>query len=191
MTDAWQVDAALQYNGAAVLSFTGAQHLAGATVTGLATDNLGNVTVITPFVMAVNGAFTLSAPTPVGSTGYTRVTIGLPFTPQLQTLAIDVGEPTIQGKMKKINAVTLRVAQTLGLQIGQTFSTLVNMKDLVLGNVGSMTNQVVTDLVTGDARTFIDPSWNVPGQYCIQQSLPLPATITGVIPQLAVGDTPK
>jgi hypothetical protein len=63
------------------------------------------------------------------------------------------------------------------------------MKDLILGNVGTMSNAVVTNLVTGDARTLIDPSWDVPGQYCIQQSDPLPATVLGVIPEIVVGDT--
>ena len=189
VTDAWCVDAGLQYNGTATTTFQGGQQLAGATVTGLATDNLGNVTVITPFTMPTSGSFTLPAPTPPGATGYTRATVGLAYTPQLQTLGIDTGEPTIQGKMKKINAVTLRVTDTLGLQIGSTFGNLVNMQDLVLGNVGSMTNQKVTGLVSGDARTYLDPTYTVPGQYCVQQSLPYPATITGVIPQLAVGDT--
>lgn len=175
--DAWTVDAGIQYSGSPTATFSGAQHLAQATVTGLA-DGVP----ITPFVMPTSGTFTLPAEA-------SKVTVGEAFLPQLQTLAIDTGEPTIQGKQKKINAVTLRVDQTLGLQIGSTFNNLVNMKDLIPGNVGSMTNQVVTDLVTGDARTFLDPSYTVPGQYCIQQSLPYPATITGVIPQLAVGDT--
>lgn len=177
--DAWCVDAGLQYSGAPATTFSGAQHLAAATVTGLA-DGV----IIPSFTMPVNGNFTLSAPA-------SKVTIGLAFTAQLQTLAIDTGEPTIQGKMKKIPAVDLRVDQTLGLKIGSSFSTLVDMKDLIVGNVGSMTNQVVTDLVTGDARTFLDPTYTVPGQYCVQQSLPYPATITGVIPQLAVGDTAR
>jgi hypothetical protein len=93
--------------------------------------------------------------------------------------------------MKTIPAVTVRVNDTLGLEIGKTFSTLVPMKDLVRGNVGSATNAVVTDLVTGDAMTRLDPSWTVPGQYCIEQPNPFPASILGVIPQVTVGDTPK
>lgn len=191
MASAWSVDAGITYNGTATLSFTGATQLAGATVTGVATDNLGNTTVIQPFSMPTSGAFTLPAPTPVGATGYTNVTVGLAYTPQLQTLALDLGEPTVQGKRKKITGVTVRVNQTLGLQIGRSFSSLVNMKDLVLGNVGTMTNALVTNLVTGDARTIIDPLWDVPGQYCIQQPLPYPASILGVIPEIAIGDSAK
>jgi hypothetical protein len=190
LTDAWCVDSGLQFNGAATLAFMGAQHLAGATVTGLATDDLGRVTTIDPFAMPTTGSFNLPAP-PAPATGYTRVTIGLAYTPQLQTLQLDTGEPTIQGKEKKISAVTVRVNETLGLSIGQGFDTLVPMKDLVRGNVGSATNELVTGLVTGDAMTIIDPKWTVPGQYCIQQDFPFPASILGVIPQITIGNTPK
>ncbi len=178
-TDAWCVDAGIQYVGSPATSFAGAQHLAGATVTGLA-DGV----VITPFSMPTSGSFTLSTPA-------SKVTVGLAFTPQLQTLRLDLGEPTAQGKRKKITSVTVRVQETLGLSIGRSFSSLVPMKDLVVGNVGTMSNQVVTNLVTDDARTNIDPLWDVPGQYCIQQSNPLPASVLGVIPEITVGDTVK
>lgn len=193
LTDAWAVDAGLQYNGVSALSFVGAQHLAGLTVTGLATDDLGNVTVITPFVMPANqtGAFTLPAPTPVGSTGYTRVTVGLAYTPAIQTLELDTGEPTIQGKRKKITGVTLKVTQTLGLWMGTDSTTIKPIRDLVVGNVGSATNQVVSGLVTGDVRGILDPLWSVQGQYYITQPFPYPTSILGVIPEINIGDTPK
>lgn len=190
-TDAWQVDAGVQYNGASALTFSGAQHLAAASVTGLATDNLGNVTIIPAFVMPTSGTFTLAAPTPVGSTGYIRVTVGLAFTPQLQTLAVDLGQPTVQGKRKKVTAVTARVRQSLGLSCGRTFPTVQPMKDLALGNVGTMSNTLVTDLVTSDARIIVDPQYDVFGQYCFQQSNPYPATILGIIPEIEIGDTSK
>jgi len=44
-----------------------------------------------------------------------------------------------------------------------------------------MSNQVITGLVTGDARTIVDPQWDVFGQYYIQQPNPYPASILGVI----------
>lgn len=177
VVDAWCVDAGISYSGSPATTFTGAQHLAGATVTGLA-DGV----VIPPFAMPLSGTFTLGS-------AASRVVVGLAYTPQLQTLQIDTGEPTIQGKEKSIPEVTLRVNQTLGLSIGTSFTSLVPMKDLIRGNVGSATNTVVTDLVTGDARTILDPLWSVPGQYCIQQSYPLPASILGIIPQVKPGDT--
>lgn len=190
-TDAWQVDCGLQYNGAATTTFTGAQHLAGMSVVGLGTDNTGAVHAISAFTMPVSGAFGISAVSP--ATGWTRMTIGLAYTPQLTTLGIDTGDPTIQGKMKKLPAVTVRVKDTKGLSIGTTFDNLVDMDDLQTGAIGKDTNALVTstELVTGDALQALDPEWQVPGQYCIQQSLPYPATILGLIPQLVVGDTNK
>jgi hypothetical protein len=177
--NAWAVDAGLQYSGAPTTNFIGAQHLAGETVTGLADGQ-----VIPPFTMPASGNFTLSTPASL-------VTIGLGFECNLQTLPIDTGEPTIQTKEKKESLVTVRCVDTLGLEIGTNSGDLVPMKDLIIGNVGSMTNELVTDLVTGDARTAIDPAWTTTGQFYVRQSQPLPATITGVIPQLTVGDTPR
>jgi hypothetical protein len=178
--DAWCVDCGLQYDGPAITSFTGAEHLAGQTVTGLA-DGI----VIPPFVMATNGAFTLA-------TAASKVTVGIGFVCNLQTLALELGEPTVQGKVKKINSVDVRVADTLGLKIGQDFNHLTPMKDLVLGNVSSMLTgqqvQIVSDLISGDARTFLSPAYTVPGQYCIRQDQPYPASILGVFPSVTVGD---
>ena len=178
-TSIWCVDSGLQYNGAAATVFGGLFHLVGMTVTGLADGN-----VIPPTVVAADGSVTLSQAASV-------VTIGLSYTPQLQTLPLDLGEPTVQGKRKKITAVTVRCSQTLSLSIGSSFTTLVPMKDSIIGNVGSATNAIVTDLVTADARTVLDPTYTVPGQYCIQQSSPLPVSVLGVIPEVVVGDTPK
>lgn len=181
--DAWCVDCGIGYSGAPTTSFSGAEFLAGETVTGLA-DGV----VIPEFVMPADGAFTLT-------TAASKVTVGLGFTAKLQTLPLDMGDPTIQGKVKKINAVDVRVADTLGLWIGGEPANIVPMKDLIQGNVSSMltgqNSQTVTDLVNGDARTFMDPRFTVPGQYYIEQSGPLPATILGLITDYTIGDTGK
>ncbi len=177
--DYWTVDCGIHYNGAPATDFTGGEFLVGKTCTGLA-DGVE----IAPFVMPANGNFTLP-------TAASMVTVGLGFECDLQTLYIDSGQPTIQSHQKSLPAVTVRVTQTLGLKIGTDADNLVAMKDLVIGNVGSMTNEVVTGLVTGDARTILDPKWQEPGQFFIRQSSPYPATILGVMPQLTVGDTPK
>lgn len=181
--DFWTVDSGISYSGSPRSSFSGGEHLAGKTVTGLADGY-----PVTPFVMPADGNFSL--PDPVS-----QLSIGLSFTAQLQTLPIDIGDPTIQSKVKKIPSVNVRVVDTLGLKIGPNFSQLTDMKDLIRGQVSStlvgQPSQIVTDLVTGDAVTYLAPTYTVPGQYCIEQSLPYPATITGVFPELSVGDTPK
>src|SRR5262249_32127256 len=149
--------------------FSGLDHLEGVTVTGLADG------VVIPPTVVTNGTVTLS-------NAASNVVIGIGYNCDIQTLRLDTGEGTSQGKRKKIPAVTVRVADTLGLSIGGDFNSLVPMKDLVQGNVGSMSNTVVSGLVTDDARTLVDPRWTVQGQYCIRQSQPYPATILGVIP---------
>jgi Ubiquitin-activating enzyme E1 FCCH domain len=175
----WAVDAGLQYSGAPATVFTGLQHLTGMTVVGLA-DGVPFTTVV-----SATGSITLGTPA-------TLVTVGLKFTPQLQTLAIDVGDPTIQTKLKNIPFSSLRVRSTLGLSIGKNFTTLVPMKDLVVGAVNSTTTglpaaqQVVTDLWTGDARTFLDSAFTTYGQYCVEQDQPFYATVLGTIPALAI-----
>jgi len=129
-----------------------------------------------------NGTITLTEPA-------TKVTAGLGFVAQLQTMRLDTGNQgeggTIQGKRKKIAAVTVRAADTRGVYIGSTFNTLVPAKELyrstLLGNPQA--------LITGDERIIMDPSWNTEGQICIQVSDPLPATILGVIPEIIIGDT--
>lgn len=179
--DAWCVDAALQYVGVPTTTFSNAEHLAGETVTGLA-DGV----IIPPFVMPANGQFILGTPA-------SKVTVGIGYTCNLQTLPIDLGEPTIQGKVKKIPDVTVRVSETLGLDIGPSFTQLTPMKDLIRGNVSKMLtgleSQVVTGLVTGDANTLLPANaYTVPGQYCIRQSKPYPASVLGVIPNITVGN---
>lgn len=180
--DAWQVDSGLRYDSTPATSFTGAEHLAGLTVTGLA-DGV----VITPFTMPTNGFFTLA-------TAASKVTIGLAFTAKLKPLRLDVqGQGTVQGKEKKVPALVMRVADTLGLKAGQDFDHLVDVKDLQVGNVNSMLSgqqsQQITGLFDGDAKVIIAPAWTTTGQFVIQQSQPLPASILGLIPQLVIGDT--
>lgn len=178
---AWCVDSALEYVGAPETEFSGGEHLAGETVTGLA-----NGEIIESFVMPASGEFTLAS-------AASRVVVGLPYTCRLQTLRLDLGEPTAQGKLKKINNVTARFKDSLNVKVGPNFSELQPMQDLIVGNVSSMLtgqlDQVVTGLVTGDAREFPTSAYTTEGQICFEQSDPLPATILGVMPSFTLGDT--
>jgi hypothetical protein len=162
-----------------VTSVSGLTQLEGQQVVGVADG-----TAIGPLTVSAGGSVTL------GLTA-SKVTLGLAFLPQLQTLPLDLGEPTVQGKRKKITGVTLRVADTLGLSIGTTFANVVPMKDFTLGNIPTTSSGpiAVTDLVDGDGRTIIDQDWQEAGNYCIEQALPYPATILGAMPEVTIGDT--
>jgi hypothetical protein len=178
INNAFCVDAGLSYSGSPSTTFTGAEQLANATVTGLA-DGL----VITPFTMPPSGIFTLN-------NSASNVSIGLAYTCDLQTLALEMGEPSIQGKVKKIPCVDIRVTETQGMKIGVDFNHLTSIKDLIPGNVSStltgQQSQIVSGLITGDAKTILSPAYTVPGQYCIRQDQPLPATILGVFPEFEI-----
>lgn len=171
----WCVDAGLQYNSTPATTFSGLDHLIGETVTGLA-DGV----VITPQVVSASGTITLGSAASV-------VTVGLGYTCYLQTLILDLGEPTVIGLLKKIVAVTVRAVNTLGIKFGRTLTSLVAMKDFS-GSVNAQGVTVSNVLVTTDARQLIDPRWDQDGQYYIVQDQPLPASILGVVPEIKVED---
>lgn len=177
--DCWTMDNALRYSGAASATIRGLDQLANSNVNGLA-DGIP----FGPIAVSADGVLTLPA-------AASNVLVGHSFRPQLQTLSLELGEPTQQGKRKSISAVTVRVKDTLGLHIGSTVNNGVPMKGLVIGNLNEALNAAVTNLVTTDARTVIDPGWTIPGQYFIDQPNFYPATILGVIPEFTLGDGGK
>jgi hypothetical protein len=156
-----------------ITTFGGLDHLEGETVA-----IIGDGNVFTPQTV-INGQVTL----PVGCT---KVTAGLAYAAQLQTLYLDTGDPTIQGKRKNIAALSARVWQTRGLEMGPTFEDLTEFKDRDLDTIGEP-----IQLYTGDQRMIIGGGWSTEGQMCLQQSNPLPATVLGVIPEIVLGDTSK
>jgi hypothetical protein len=164
----WTVDCGLHYSGPPITVVGNLWHLVGKTVTGLAAG-----IVIPPQVVSAAGTITLGAAASV-------ITVGLPFTAQLQTLNLDTGDPTIQSKYKQLTGLTVRLENTLGLKAGPSFSRLQVMKDLV---------QVNATVASDDARALLAPEWNTKGQVCIQQDLPLPATVLGLIPEVTLGST--
>jgi hypothetical protein len=152
-------------------------HLEGQNVSILADGGVINGLVVH------NGSVTL--PTPV-----TKALVGLGFQAQLQTMPLDVGneQNTIQGKRKKVGALTVRVKDSRGVKAGRTFQHLVPIKEL---NKVTTPLGIPVSLITADERIVMDPLWDVPGQICLQVDDPLPATVLGVIPEILVGDTVK
>lgn len=154
------------------ITFTGFDYLEGSAVSVLADGGVVYTTI-------ENGTLTLP-------NAATKVVGGLGFQAQLQTMYLDIqGEGgTVQGKRKKVSALTVRCMESRGLKAGRTFERMVNIKELnravVLGNP--------IPLITGDERVIMDQLWDVPGQICLQQNDPLPVTVLGVIPEIEIGD---
>lgn len=155
-----------------VTVLSGLSHLNGKTVSILADGN-----VVAP-QMVSSGQITLQQ-------AASSVVVGLPFQAQMQTCRIDVGEPTVQGKRKKINAVTVRVKDTRGLKIGRMPATVSIIKEW--NSTISMGGPL--PLVSGDERVIVDPVYDTGGQFWIQIDDPVPATVLAVMPEITLGDT--
>jgi len=150
---------------------TGLDHLEGMEVTSVADGNVQPIQVVT------GGAITLQA-------AADSIFVGLPYTCQLQTMKVDVGPPTIQGKRKLINSITARVANARGLWMGTDFDQLTEFKQRDLEPMGDPIT-----LFTGDQRMNVHSGYDVDGQVCIEVRDPVPCTVLGVIPEIVVGDT--
>lgn len=154
----------------------GLDHLEGRPVSVLADGGVVNDLVVQ------DGTITLPNPA-------TKVIVGYSFQARLQTMYLDLGNEinSVQGKRKKVGALTVRVKDSRGTKAGRTFATVTPIKEL---NRTTLMGLPIT-LITSDERIIMDPLWDVPGQICIQVDDPLPATILGVIPEVVVGDTGK
>lgn len=153
---------------------TGLDHLNGQMVAILADGN------VQPQQLVVDGAVTLQQPA-------TAIVVGLSYKAQMQSLYLDIPENggTVQTKRKKIPVVTVRVQDSRGLKIGPNFSELQEIKERTTEPMGQ-----AIKAITGDERVLISPNMTTQGQICAQQDQPLPATILGLMPELAIGDTP-
>ncbi len=103
-----------------------------------------------------------------------------------------MGEPSVQGKRKKVSRMNMIVEATRGLQISPA-RTLSN-GDVVFDQyveVKERANQPYGDpiqLRTGIETLLVKPQWQVDGQVQIRQVYPLPATVLALIPWVVFGD---
>lgn len=182
---------------APVSTIGGLQHLAGATVTGLADGN-----VIPKTVVSATGTITLATPA-------SQVVVGLAFLPQFQTVYLDAGEPTMQGQRKKIPAVTVRLEASRGMRMGTNqpdASTRSPMPVSVPWNEGAgglmgviytnppnyplrPYNSLCPSLVTGDIRIPVGGGIATTGQVALQQDNPLPLNVLALYVEVLPGDT--
>jgi hypothetical protein len=153
-----------------VSSVTGLDHLEGETV-GILADGS-----VLPQQVVANGKITLQQPA-------SKIIIGLPYVSDGQTLNIDTGDPTTQGKRKKIPSATLRVERTRGLKVGTDFNYLTEIKMRTTEPYGYPIQPF-----TGDQQLPLDSTFDAQGRLCWRQDYPLPATVLGVIPEVVVGD---
>jgi hypothetical protein len=148
----------------------------------------------------INGGITL----PVAAS---QILVGLPFTAQLQTLYMESpGGGTMQTRRKDITQVVLRVENSRAPQVGtnQPDSSTLPNQAIVSWPVGingmtqiedrtpSMPAGLPVPLFSGDLGiTNVFTTWDQRAQVAVQQTEPLPLTVTALVPAVALGDTPS
>ena len=107
------LDSALSYSGTPITNISGLQHLEGQVVSILA-DGATH-----PNKTVTDGAVTLDRASK-------NVKIGLAFTSLLQTMRLDAGsqDGTSQGKTKRIYDITVRMYESIGIEVGPDLSQM-------------------------------------------------------------------
>lgn len=169
--DCFFVDAGISYSGSPASTFTGLDHLEGETVAILA-DGAEQ-----PQQEVVGGSVTLES-------AFSKVTIGLPYNSDLQTLPMYMEIPgAAQGRYKNVNQVWMRVFESAAVFAGPAFNRLTEYKQRTTESPGSP-----PELRTDEINIKIAPSWsNSGGQVCVRQSSPLPITILNMTIEVEVG----
>jgi hypothetical protein len=171
--DAFFVDSGLSYSGAAVSTFGGLDHLEGRTVVALADGN------VVRDLTVVDGEVTLPFAASV-------VHIGLPYTAEMETLELDLGEVrglgTVQGRTKTVPKVDIRVRNSRGMFIGPRGGIMDEWKQR---SNEAWDNPIA--LFTGDIEQQLDPMWSKGGNVVVRQVDPLPMTVLAIMPEVVLG----
>lgn len=178
VNDAFFVDCGLTYSGAPVTEISGLDHLEGAEVVALADGNVvRNLTVTAGKITLENAA--------------SKVHVGLPYEAALQTLNLDLGQVqgigTVQGRMKSISEVTLRVERTRGIFVGPYDGPRTSEKLVEYRQRSTEAWNEAIRLYTGDVRITPQWDWNDQGSMWVKQFDPLPMTVLAIMPDVTIG----
>jgi len=165
--DCFFVDSGLSYDGTPITMIGGLDHLEEEEVAILADGQVQTRQVVS------GGYITLA-------TAASKIHVGLPYqgiykSPRLEAAQ---AEGTAQGKVKKIDKLTLRLLQSWGGQAGPDED---NLEDIEY-------EEAVSGLFTGDKKVDFRGGYETSGQVMVIQNDPLPLTICAVVPELTTID---
>jgi hypothetical protein len=155
-------------------------------------------------LLVQNGQLTL--PNPASS-----IVIGLPFIAQAQSMHAELPGEQIQGKRKRIQAVTIRLANTRGTKYGQDQPIAAQQRNQVeipwdqAPNLMTALTEPAANpgagnaipLFSGDKFVVLAGDYHTtdgqpsPGMVGVQQLLPLPVELLAFVPELELGDVPN
>ena len=166
IADAFFVDSGLTYSGSSTDTITGLNHLEGETVQILADGSTHADKTVS------GGSITLDR-------NATKVHIGYNYTSLVKTLRMEGGadDGVSQGKIKRIHGVTVRFLDTVGAEMGPDANNL----DRLPFRDSSMAMDEAVPLFTGDKEISFPSGYDNDAQVVVQQSQPLPMTITAIM----------
>ena len=172
-TGAFFVDSGLRYDGSAIGSLKGLYHLEGETVTVLANG------ASHPDRVVADGGVSLAY-------NSTTAAIGYGYTSSMQTMRIEAGsaDGTSQGKPKRIHAITLRLHETVGIEVGNSASE----NDRIFFRDSSMAMDQAVPLFTGDKDIEFPGGYDEDDRLYIRQTQPLPMSVLALFPRMNTFD---
>ena len=167
------LDSALSYSGSAVTTISGLDHLEGQTVSILANG------ATHPDKTVSSGSITLDRSS-------TDVKVGLAYTSLLQTMRLNAGSQngTSQGKTKRIYDITVRMFETIGVEVGPDLS---NMERIPFRSSADLMDEGIPPF-TGDKEVEFRGNYETDGFIFVRQTQPLPFTILSLYPRLQTND---
>jgi hypothetical protein len=172
-TGAFFVDCGLRYEGTATGTLSGLYHLEGETVTVLANG------ATHPDREVTGGGITLAYNSTTAAVGYN-------YTSSMQTMRIEAGsaDGTSQGKPKRIHAVTLRLLETVGIEVGNSAGE----NDRVFFRDSSMLMDEAVPLFTGDKDIEFPGGYDDDDRLYVRQTQPLPMSVLALFPRMNTFD---
>jgi len=167
------LDSALSYSGSAVTTLSNLDHLEGQVVSILA-DGATH-----PDRTVTSGSITLDR-------SAKNVKIGLNYISLLQTMRLDAGSQngTSQAKTKRIYDITVRMFETIGIEVGANLS---DMERIPFRNSVDLMDEGIPPF-TGDKEVEFRGNYETDGFIFVRQTQPLPFTILSLYPRLATND---
>ena len=168
------LDSSSLYSGAPATHISGLSWLEGQTVQVLADG------ATRPDCVVSGGAINLTTAASVVQVGFTYNSDGMTLKPEA-----GAADGTAQAKLKRVHRAAFRLLDTVGLQVGATFSDLIEVP--FRSSANQMDNAV--PLFSDDkAWITIEDTYERGGQLCWRQSQPLPANIQLIVAQLETQD---
>ena len=173
ISDAFFIDSGLLYSGSAVTTISGLDHLEGQSVSILA-DGATH-----PDKTVSGGSITLER-------SATKVQVGLSYTSLLQTMRVEAGaaEGVAQGQTKRIHEVTVRLLESVGVEIG---SKITNMERIPFRSSADDMDTALQPF-TGDKQVEFRGDFETDGHIFVRQTQPLPLNIIGIYPRVTTNE---